>query len=99
MKDFLFLLYRIKRRIRSEMGMFLGRKKIDRSQKKGEKVLLVVGYETKSIITILQTIYQYRNLSRLSIDLINIADGFGDYSSNELSMYKAIIIHTKAVDY
>lgn len=90
------LFQRIENKIRYEFGMLLGRNKIIYSQKPGIKILMIVYYVPNAIITISQTIKQYRDLSRFSVDILNIAYGFGELSETVLLNYSAIIVHNTA---
>lgn len=87
---------RARARLRYELGMIIRKNDITYSQKAGRKILLIGYYDPKGIATILQTIYEYCNLSRFSVDVLNIAGGHGSISTKNITHYSAIIIHNTA---
>lgn len=87
------LFQRIENKIKYEWGMLIGRNQITYSQKPGKKILMIAYYVPNTLTTISQTIHQYCDLSQFSVDILNIANGFGDISETALLNYSAIIVH------
>lgn len=94
MRKYIFEL--IKNRLRFELGLFVGRNSIDFSQKAGKKILFIHRSFPEEALTVSQTVYEYRKLSKFSIDILNISNGVGEFSEEFLSNHSAIIIHQTA---
>lgn len=62
----------------------------------GERVLLIALYDAHGIETVKRTIFEYKRYSSYSVDIINVQEGLGRLSSEDLCIYKAIIIHDTA---
>lgn len=99
MKEILLKCYRkIKNPIEivNVIKYYLRKSKLEQSQKPGTKILLVTSYASNGIVTVLQTIFEYCEWSRFSIDVLNVEGRYIQISKERLSNYSAIIIHNTA---
>lgn len=59
-------------------------------------ILFIASFDNNGIITVKQTIFQYIEFSRFSVDLLNIQEGIAEIPKEVMNKYSAVVIHNTA---